>query len=299
MSFDHYREELDKLNLKTKEDLENLVKPLIKEATNIIAKKVSKKPKDSHLKSHFGGQPYFEKGEEWPQAKNDMDKKGEIIEIDGRMFMKTHTDPHRPDWIYGYFLDEDDDSDNYLEFVFQIYNDGNIMLPENIKLLQFFYDFSEPTSCTEDGGWFIKIYETINPGNYLFIKKPRKHNTVKYCEIEFKTIKSLPDWEGIDVYCENAKKLSCVLGELDGKSPWENYQEIAEKLVGEPNYDSQLGGYANWVQSDAEYIDKKEFSLLFQLASEEEPDLWWGTHGCVYVFYNKNTKEIIGELQCS
>jgi uncharacterized protein YwqG len=262
MSYDHYKEELEKLNLKTKEDLENLVKPLIKEATKIICKKSSEMPENSHLKSHFGGQPYFEKGEEWPKGED--------------------------------FIDNVD-----LEFVFQIFNEEGLQLPDNIKLVQFFYDFDGQSSCDGDGGWFIKIYETINPENYLFIKKPEEHNNVKYCEIEYETIKSLPDWEGIDAYCENATKLSCVLGELDGKSPWENYQEIAEKLVGEPNWDSQLGGYANWIQSDAEYIDKKEFSLLFQLASEEEPDLWWGTYGFVYVFYNKNTKEIIGELQCT
>jgi len=208
--------------------------------------------------------------------------------------MKTYQDPYRPDWFNGYFLDEVDDSDNYLEFVFQIYNDGNIRLPENIKLLQFFYDFDEPTSCTEDGGWFIKIYETINPENYLFIKKPRKHKTVKYCEIEFKTIKSLPDWNGIDDYCENAKKLSCV---LDENEPWKNYKEIAGKLVGEPDWCSQLGGYACWVQ-DNSMKGKEEFSLLFQLISEEEPKLMWGDNGLIYVHYNKNTKEIKGVLQC-
>jgi len=38
-------------------------------AAKIIAKQVSTIPGDSHLKSHFGGQPYFEKGEKWPTTK--------------------------------------------------------------------------------------------------------------------------------------------------------------------------------------------------------------------------------------
>ncbi|MDR0443220.1 MAG: DUF1963 domain-containing protein [Treponema sp.] len=268
---DAYREkqraELAELNLKTKEDLENLVKPLIKEATKIICKESSESLENSHLSSHFGGQPYFEKGEEWPKGEDSIDNCD-------------------------------------LEFVFQIFNEEGLQLPDNIKLLQFFYDFEGYTSVMFEGGWFIKIYETINPENYLFIEKPKEHNTVKYCEMEFKTIKSLPDWDGIDAYCENAKKLSCVLGE---KKPWENYEKIAKKLVGKSNFGSQLGGYGSWIQNNGnprtklnngEWGFDENYALLFQLASEEEPDLMWGDNGLVYVFYNKSTKEIKGEWQC-
>lgn len=238
--------------MSTREDLENLVKPLIKEATRIICKKSSKMPENSHLKSHFGGQPYFEKGEEWPTQK-----------------------------------------DCNLEFVFQIFNEKYLQLPDNIKLLQFFYDFE----LDQEGGWFIKIYETINPENYLFIKKPKEHNKVKYCEIEYKQIKSLPDWAGIGAYSKNAKELLRVLEDELDEDNLDIYNEIVKKLVGErPDWPkSQLGGYAQWIQSDAGHINKKEYSLLFQLASEEEPDL---NLGDIYIFYNKDKKEIDGTMQC-
>jgi uncharacterized protein YwqG len=53
-----------------KEELKSLLTPLIKKAAKIIINKPSPMPKDTQLKSHFYGQPYFEKGEKWPEAKD-------------------------------------------------------------------------------------------------------------------------------------------------------------------------------------------------------------------------------------
>ena len=257
--FDKYKIELDKLNLKTHEDLENLVKPLIKNATKIIVKKPSEIPKGSQLKSHFGGEPYFEKGEQWPKARDSF-RNG-----------------------------------SKLEFVFQIFNEDKIMLPQNIKLIQFYYDFNGELSFdTSDGGWYVKIYENIDLENSITIEKPGEHNTVNYCEIKYKPIKSLPDWEGIYDYCINASDLSCV---LDGDEPWRNYQEIVQKLVGEQRMGSQLNGYPQWIQG-SESPNKNDFELLFQIDSEENAGLMWGDCGMIYVFYNNKNKKIEFVFQC-
>ena len=101
--FDKYRAELDKLGLKTMEDLEQLVKPLIRKITKIEVKPASRPPENSQSISHFGGQPYFEEGEKWPQSK----------------------------------------SGKSLDFIFQIYNDERIELAADIKLIQFYYDWEE------------------------------------------------------------------------------------------------------------------------------------------------------------
>jgi uncharacterized protein YwqG len=259
--FEEYRKELDKLNLKTSNDLENLVKPLIKEATKINAKKCSAIPNDSHLKSHFGGQPYFEKGEEWPRARDDFRDNCE------------------------------------LEFVFQIYNEGNIILPGNIKLVQFYYDLDGELSFeTDDGGWFVKTYENIHPENFLFIEKPKGHNNVNYCEVEYEQIKTLPDWEGLDDYCPNAVKLSLVLDDNDPSK--DHYQEIVEKLIGEQDLWSQFGGYAHWLQRN-DNPDKDKFNLLFQLDSEDNAGrLSWGDSGLVYILYDEKSKTMAYVLQC-
>ena len=255
--FDKYRKELNELNLKTREDLENLVKPLIKEATKIIVKASSEMPKDSHVKSHFGGQPYFEKGEKWPETK------------DG----------------------------NKLEFVFQIFNENNSVLPENIKLIQFYYDLNgdELPFDTVDDGWFVKIYEDLHKENtekIEIIEKPRDHHTVNYCEIEYEAIKSLPDWEGIEDYSQNASMLSCV---LDENEPWRNYQEIVEELIGEQELWSQLGGYPRWLQGNE---NPDDCIFLFQLDSEDNAGLMWGDCGLVYVFYDNENKKLEFVLQC-
>ena len=250
--FEKYRKEFDTLNLKTVDDLERLVKPLIKDATGIIVKKSSKMPDDSYIKSHFGGQPYFEKGEEWPKAKNG----------------------------------------NYLEFIFQIYNENNIVLPENIKLIQFYYDSDECPWNTNDDGWLVKIYTNINKENVEIIEKPKRKVNLNYCEIEYENIKSLPDWEVIENYNVNAEMLSCV---LDEEKPWENYQKMVEKLIGEPELRSQLGGYPKWVQGN----DRPEnYDLLFQIDSEENAGLMWGDVGLIYVFYNDKNNKTEFVLQC-
>jgi len=250
--FERYRNELDKLNLKTKEDLENLVKPLIKDATKLVLKKTPIIPENSHLISQFGGQPYFEKDEQWPVAKNG----------------------------------------NILDFVFQIFNEDGIKLPEHIKLIQFYYDFDENPWGTEDDGWLVKIYENIDKDNSIIIEIPEVHGIVNYCEIEYETIKSLPDWEGISSFDVNASKLSCI---LDEDKPWENYYKTVEKLIGEDDMHSQLGGYAKWVQGGQER--NKDFVLLFQIDSEGDAGLHWSDCGMVYAFYNEH-KKVEFELQC-
>ena len=248
------------------EEIKNMMKPLIKKAAKMNLKRKEKIPEGTELQSHFGGQPYFEKGENWPKAKNG----------------------------------------NNLVFVFQAFNDGNMGLPENIKLIQFYYDFDawEHAWFTKDDGWLVKVYETLNRENIIFIKKPPEYfhrwkihkpdekedwNWIPYCEIEFKPILSLPNEDFIDEYDE--KKA------LTLETPY-NYNEIAQELIGYDFYEyfSQIGGYPQWIQSGIEL--KKNFDFLFQIDSEDEAGIMWSDCGMVHVFYNSKTKKFIFELEC-
>lgn len=239
------------------EDLENLVKLLIRTATKIEILPASRPPENTQLQSHFGGQPYFEKGEEWIK-----------------------TDDGKP-----------------LEFIFQLFNNDEIELPKSIKLIQFFYDWDEFPWDTNDKGWRVKIYETLNIDKIQHIEKPAELDKSKFCEIKFTTVKSLPDWEGIEIYNSKASELSCV---LDESEPWGSYQKVVEKLVGEQDYQSQLGGYPKWVQGESTPKNSKDESmkLLFQLDSEDNAGLMWGDVGLIYVFYDEETKQIEFTLQC-
>jgi uncharacterized protein YwqG len=239
--------------------LEMQVQKLVKSATRIELKNAAAPVGSSSLKSHFGGLPYFEEGETWPITK----------------------------------------AGKHLEFIFQIFNQPELNLPEEIKLIQFYYDWDELPWDTENDGWFVKIYKVLNDEKKLSILKPKlEREFTNYCEIEFTTFKSLPDWEGIDVYDETISDICCLLNEDE---PWDYYDQIVTKLIGEPDYQSQLGGYPQWVQGEAvpQNQNGDPMRLLFQIDSEERANLEWGSCGSIYVFYDETQNKIEFTLQCT
>lgn len=235
----------------------DLVKPIIRNATKIEVQLSNEKPKNTHSLSHFGGNPYFDKEEIWPENKTG-----------------------KP-----------------LSFIFQIFNNPDINLPEEIKLIQFYYDWDEFPWDTDNDGWLVKIYNEVDFENSKIIEFPQEIEKTKYCEIKYKDIKSLPDWEGLDVYLNEALNLSC---EMNIDEPWEPYQAVVEKLIGEQDYRSQLGGYPQWVQGESTPTDinGKSLSLLFQIDSEENAGIMWGDVGLIYIFYDNKTGKVEFTLQC-
>lgn len=238
-------------------DLEKLVIPLIKNAVKINVKESSHQPINPKFISHFGGNPYFEVGEEWPKSKNG----------------------------------------NYQNFIFQIYNDGIVNLPENIKLIQFFFDWEWFPWKTNEDGWMVKIYEKINPEKAIRIEKPVEVENSVYCEITFNPIKSLPDWDALEYYNKEAYQLSCALNKEDYSDA---YTQIFEKLIGERVYLSKIGGYSTWVQGESLPMKSsgEPMNLLFQIDSEANAELMWGDMGLIYVFYDEIEKQIEFFLQC-
>ena len=255
--FNKYREELNDLELKTFSDLENLVKPLIRTATKLEVLPASRPPENSQMVSHFGGNPYFEKGESWPKT----------------------------------------DNGNHLAFIFQIFNTPELELPESIALVQFYYDWEEFPWETSSEGWLVKIYKKVNQDMVGFIATPSTLETAKYCLINCSATNSLPDWEGIDLHSPPASKLSCA---LDENEPWDSYDQVVEKLIGEQDYLSQLGGYPKWVQGEETPNDSNgnPMKLLFQIDSEDNAGLMWGDVGLIYVFYDESSEKIEFTLQC-
>jgi uncharacterized protein YwqG len=234
------------MNNKTKDGLKNLLKPLVKKATKIIVKEQLKEnPAGADLKSHFFGPPYFEKGEKWPETKNG-DK---------------------------------------LEFLFQIFNEDSIVLPENIKLLQFFYGTEDHIATdTEDDRWLVKIYENLCRENREIIETPAEYEWAEYREIAFEPMVILPGWEGLD---DNIANLLNTLNE--------DYFKIVKALGDNDDARSFLGGYPQWIQGD-QSPKKDNFELLFQIDSLDINRHWYDC-GEVYVFYNRVTKETEMVLQ--
>ncbi|WMI68232.1 DUF1963 domain-containing protein [Mangrovimonas sp. YM274] len=255
--FDKYRDDLKAEGLSTYEDLIGQVKPLLKKATKLIVEKPSRPPENSQLKSHFGGQPYFEENEEWPKTKS------------GKNF----------------------------DFIFQIFNNTDNGLPDDIQLFQFYYDFDEFPWDSDSEGWLVKTYDKINEDEIKMISRPTELEKSKYCELTFEPIVSLPDWQGLYSICPNANKLSGILNE---DSPWENYEKVCKNLIGEQDYQSQIGGYPKWIQGESTPRNPNNslMDLLIQIDSEENSGIMWGDQGMIYFFYNIETRRIEFMLQC-
>jgi uncharacterized protein YwqG len=201
------------------------------------------------MRSHFGGQPYFETGESWP-----ADKKG------------------KP-----------------LQFVCQIFNEDELNLPDTVKLVQFFYDFKSKAYSTENDGWYVKIYGGLDLDRVIKIDKPTTLDDTRYCEITFEEVRSLPDWEGIDIHDPEAANLSAL---LDKEDAWAPYEKTSEKLIGKTPYRTQLGGYPKWVQGEeTPILSDNLMDLLLQIDCEENAGVFWGNIGMVYVFYDIATKK--------
>lgn len=253
--FEKYRAELKEQGLGSKEDLTRLVQPLLRTTTRIAVQSPMRPREDAQLRSHFGGTPYFEKGESWPVSENGSP----------------------------------------LDFIFQVVNDGTLQLPAHIQVLQFYYDWRLNPWNTEDPGWLVKTYPAIDPEKQVRLDKPAVLPRAKYCEIKFAPQQTLPDWQSLSDFQYDAQKLSCVLNE---EEPWEPYETVTKAMEAEPQYQSQLGGYAKWLQGfDPPENDNME--LLFQLDSEVNADIAFGDQGLIYVFYDPTQPgEYALRLQC-
>jgi uncharacterized protein YwqG len=118
----NYRTDPSDHNSNSLEEIELLLSSIVRDATKIEVQTTGEPPENSQLLSHFGGDPYFEEGEEWPMSQN------------GR----------------------------HMDFVFQIFNTGDLAIPKSIKLIQLFYDYEEFPWDTKDDGWHVKIFESLN-----------------------------------------------------------------------------------------------------------------------------------------
>lgn len=137
------RARLDALGLHTHDDLSRRIEPLVRPATRIELSPPTPPPQDADLVSHFGGLPYCEAGERWPRRSNG-----------------------KP-----------------LHFVFQIFNQANLEIPDAIRLIQFYYDLDALSFDTEDEGWQVRIYKTLRIDNRVCAEPPPLLDITPYCPI--------------------------------------------------------------------------------------------------------------------
>ena len=119
------------------------------------------------------------------------------------------------------------------------------------------------------------------------------------CIVESKTVRVLPDWEGLESYSKEAESLCC---ELDRDSPWEAYEDALVRIECLVDYATLIGGYPRWVQGEAKSHCSScgaDRELVVQIDSEELAGLMWGDMGLVYLFSCKSHPDDFHlELQC-
>jgi len=240
----------------SQDKLDNLLEPLILE-TQILDPSKSNEAKKVSLNSKFGGSPYAEEHDSWPQrptCKND------------------------------------------LVFIAQLKDDktGNLFV--------FYYCFEcfpWGLGDEEKGQWIIRRYQNSSMEKYQEIFPYQKNETlVVPCTVSMKTVKALPDWEGLESHFNEAGDLC---SEIDDDNPWEEYESAVIRNSCLNDYATLLGGYPRWVQGET--TNKcpecdEELKFLGQIDSEDAAGIMWGDVGLVYLFQCKNHPDIFHmELQ--
>ncbi|WP_345048892.1 DUF1963 domain-containing protein, partial [Hymenobacter glaciei] len=152
------RAELQQRGLSSMADLVNLLRPLQRPASKLTLRKARQSLDGSQLRSHYGGKPYFEKGEAWPT-----------------------TQTGQP-----------------LDFIMQVVASEGACLPAGTALAQLFYSWEAFPWKTEEDGWLVKTYPTTSLEQAQLIERPPALGKPAFCDIVFTSIQSLPDWGGIN-----------------------------------------------------------------------------------------------------
>ena len=258
--FDQQRAALQQRGLSSLDDLVNLLRPLLLPSSKLTPRKARQPLDGSHLRSHFGGRPYFEMGETWPTTKTGQP----------------------------------------LDFIMQVVASEGAGLPAGVALLQLFYSWEAFPWDTEAEGWLVKTYSTITPEQAQIIERPTSLDKPMFCDIIFTPIQSLPDWGGLNELPAGADAtiLAKMLNTEDPWDAYDEAvthllgESDYQSIIG--GYPRWLQGADNPVGAEGQNLP-----LLFQLDSEDKAGIMWGDSGLVYVFYDpQKPGHFRFDLQC-
>jgi hypothetical protein len=160
--------------------------------------------------SKFGGIPYVEAGESWPQCPTCGKPLSFICQADLRQTA------YRPACGACFFT--------------------------------FFYCWEcFPWSSDVVGQSVVRLYREPDERRAVLLPLPGEVPQTAQCLISFVEDVSLPDWEGTSLWCPEASDLAC---RLDEEWPWETYHDAATAIVGEQEITSRVGGYPRWIQNE-------------------------------------------------
>jgi uncharacterized protein YwqG len=182
-----------------------------------------------------------------------------------------------------------------MDFIFQIVNENNL-LPKEIKILQFYYDWKSRPWFAHNPGWLVKSYPSIETAKQKTILNPAREIDA-FIGIGYEKAYSLPDWQAIGSIDPEISEACC---QLAPDRPWSLYAEITGDIFGADScLGSWLGGYPAWLQGNDTPANEngQEYTFLMQVDSEEDAGLMWSDMGLVYLFMDPVSKEFYFCLQ--
>jgi len=265
ISIDEWRIKLKEKGLSSIEDLKRLVKPLILDATKIVVHPTSSSPDNSQMSSHFGGSPYFERGETWPVVnEKNLEFICQFHDLEGRFL---------PDGIrlvqFYYDFDQFPYDTDQQGWLVKTYKEVNVDKT----------DFLEKPKELKESRYCEVSFERVK-------SLPDEEEIYRYSELASALSNVLDD----DKDNHQGLAYNCTA-----------YESVVTKLIGEQHDRSQIGGYPQWIQPAGTHnnANNEAMKLLMQIGSEDNAGLMWGDNGSIYVFYDhKNIADLGFELQC-
>lgn len=223
---------------------------------------------DDVTKSKFGGRPYFENGESWPLCKKCQQPEFFICQLDMRECPATG-------------------------------------LADYFQLVSFFYCWKCFPWDPEQPGWTLMHHRQPSIEKALKIEMPPlpkqgmlakfiegEPKPTKPCSITFTQFKSYPQMDEIDEFGdEDDRDL------LDENDIADEYYELIEELEERKmDYDTIIGGWAEWIQSLPEIRCEKcqnQMDQLMQIGSEAKANIMFGDAGAAYFHFCKSHPELV------
>lgn len=236
--------------------------------------------------SKFGGDPYFEAGEQWPICSKCENAESFICQLDLRQAK-------------------------------------DAQLPSSFGLLTFFYCFQCFPWDAPQPGWTVQNYPQADIAKAVCIEKPApkqvgffkklfaKNNTSensKVALVEFKSFICYPQLDELDEIAEGlAPEFKSLQAEIEENGK-EDFCDIYYKTIEQSGQDSDnfgtiIGGYSQWIQCFPPDLKCKHcqswMRQLVQLGSEKKLDIMFGDAGCIYLsICDEHPQEISMMLQC-
>jgi uncharacterized protein YwqG len=224
--------------------------------------------------SKFGGQPYFEKGEDWPRCTRCHQPQFFICQVDVRECPATGLSRH-------------------------------------FGLVSFFYCWKCCPWKADQPGWSIINHFEPSEDKFVLVQMPPlpKQGTLSKlfqqhpgqtspCSVSFLQFDCFPDMDELEQLVGTDSK-----SRLSGEDLADDYYRLVEKLSGRgDNYDTIVGGYAEWIQPVPETKCGQcggHLRQLMQIGSESQANIMFGDAGAAYLLFCENhSREVKLFTQC-